>query len=87
MAIHHELPTGITFTKITDQAKVIDDAIHEFMVKFFTALSVVIVVSLVALGFRVGIVVALAVPLTLVGRVRRHDGHRAATSTASRSAP
>ncbi|WP_205820796.1 efflux RND transporter permease subunit [Methylobacterium nonmethylotrophicum] len=64
-AIHRELPTGVTFTKITDQAKVIDDAIHEFMVKFFTALGVVIVVSLVALGFRVGIVVALAVPLTL----------------------
>ncbi|MGV7029658.1 efflux RND transporter permease subunit [Methylobacterium symbioticum] len=65
VALHHELPTGITFTKITDQAKVIDDAIQEFMVKFFTALSVVIVVSLVALGFRVGIVVALAVPITL----------------------
>ncbi|MCJ2124401.1 efflux RND transporter permease subunit [Methylobacterium sp. J-077] len=65
VAIHHELPTGIEFTKITDQAKVIGDAIHEFMVKFFTALSVVIVVSLVALGFRVGIVVALAVPITL----------------------
>lgn len=65
VAIHHETPLGITFTKITDQAKVIDDAIHEFMVKFFTALGVVIFVSLVALGFRVGIVVALAVPLTL----------------------
>ncbi|KQS74276.1 multidrug transporter [Methylobacterium sp. Leaf361] len=65
VTIHHELPTGITFAKITDQAKVIEDAIHEFMVKFFTALSVVIVVSLVALGFRVGIVVALAVPITL----------------------
>ena len=65
VAIHHETPAGIEFTKITDQAKVIDDAIHEFMVKFFTALGVVIFVSLVALGFRVGIVVALAVPLTL----------------------
>ncbi|GEP07288.1 efflux RND transporter permease subunit [Methylobacterium oxalidis] len=65
VAIHHELPAGITFTKISDQAKVIDEAIAEFMVKFFTALGVVILVSLVALGFRVGIVVALAVPLTL----------------------
>ncbi|MCC0805752.1 efflux RND transporter permease subunit [Methylobacterium sp. W2] len=65
VAIHHETPVGISFTKITDQAKVIDEAIHEFMVKFFTALGVVIVVSLAALGFRVGIVVALAVPLTL----------------------
>jgi multidrug efflux pump subunit AcrB len=63
--LHRDLPAGISFVKITDQAKVIKDAIDEFMVKFFTALSVVIVVSLVALGFRVGIVVALAVPLTL----------------------
>ncbi len=63
--IHHELPVGIGFSKITDQAHVIEEAIHEFMVKFFTALSVVIVVSLLTLGFRVGIVVALAVPLTL----------------------
>ena len=63
--IHQEAPLGLAFTKITDQAKVIDDAIGEFMVKFFTALGVVIFVSLVALGFRVGIVVALAVPLTL----------------------
>ena len=65
VAIHHEMPTGIAFTKITDQAKVIEEAIHEFMVKFFTALAVVIVVSLVALGFRVGIVGPRAVPLTL----------------------
>ncbi|MCJ2128669.1 efflux RND transporter permease subunit [Methylobacterium sp. E-045] len=65
VAIYHDTPVGIAFTKITDQAKVIDEAIHEFMVKFFTALGVVIVVSLAALGFRVGIVVALAVPLTL----------------------
>ena len=35
------------------------------MIKFFTALGVVIVVSLVTLGLRVGVVVALAVPLTL----------------------
>ncbi len=86
VAIHHETPTGITFSKITDQAKVIDDAIHEFMVKFFTALGVVIFVSLVALGFRVGIVVALAVPLTL-SAVFVVMMLTAATSTASRSAP
>ncbi len=84
--IHHELPVGIGFSKITDQAHVIEEAIHEFMVKFFTALSVVIVVSLLTLGFRVGIVVALAVPLTLsaVFVIMMLTG---ATSTASRSAP
>ena len=35
------------------------------MLKFFVALGVVMVVSLVSLGWRVGIVVAAAVPLTL----------------------
>jgi multidrug efflux pump subunit AcrB len=60
-----ELPVGISLTQISDQAAVIKAAIHEFMVKFFTALGVVILVSLLTLGFRVGIVVAAAVPLTL----------------------
>ncbi|MDF3057283.1 MAG: transporter [Rariglobus sp.] len=60
-----ELPVGISFEQIANQAAVINAAINEFMVKFFTALGVVILVSLLALGFRVGIVVAAAVPLTL----------------------
>ena len=60
-----ELPAGITLAQISDQAAVIKAAINEFMVKFFTALGVVILVSLLTLGFRVGIVVAAAVPLTL----------------------
>lgn len=60
-----ELPAGITLTQISDQASVITAAINEFMVKFFAALGVVILVSLLTLGFRVGIVVAAAVPLTL----------------------
>lgn len=60
-----ELPVGITLTQISDQASVIKAAIDEFMIKFFAALGVVILVSLLTLGFRVGIVVATAVPLTL----------------------
>ena len=60
-----ELPVGITLAQISDQGSVITAAINEFMVKFFTALGVVILVSLLTLGFRVGIVVAAAVPLTL----------------------
>jgi multidrug efflux pump subunit AcrB len=63
--IAHELPLGVTFSKITDQAVNIRDAIDEFMLKFFVALLVVMIVSLVSLGWRVGIVVAAAVPLTL----------------------
>ena len=63
--LQSELPVGITLTQISDQAAVIQAAINEFMVKFFAALGVVILVSLLTLGFRVGLVVAAAVPLTL----------------------
>jgi len=65
--IQGEMPLGMSFTKITDQAVNIHEAYGEFMLKFFVALAVVIVVSLISLGFRVGVVVAMAVPLTLAG--------------------
>ncbi|WP_271408699.1 efflux RND transporter permease subunit [Pseudomonas sp. Q1-7] len=63
--IHAELPLGVTFDKVSDQAEKIRIAVNEFMVKFFVALGVVMLISLLALGFRVGLVVAAAVPLTL----------------------
>jgi len=64
-SISGELPTGIEFKLVADQSRAITESIDEFMIKFVVALAVVIVVSLVTLGFRVGIVVAAAVPLTL----------------------
>ena len=64
-AIAQTLPLGMMLTKVSDQAVNIDEAVGEFMLKFAMALGVVLFVSLVALGWRVGIVVALAVPLTL----------------------
>ncbi len=64
-SISSGLPLGITLAKITDQAVNITQAVDEFMIKFFVALGVVLVVSLLSLGWRVGIVVAIAVPLTL----------------------
>lgn len=63
--INTELPLGMTLTKVTDQAVNISSAVDEFMVKFFVALLVVMVVCFVSMGWRVGIVVAAAVPLTL----------------------
>ena len=53
------------FTKVVDQAVNIREAVGEFMLKFFVALTVIMIVSLISLGWRVGIVVAAAVPLTL----------------------
>ncbi len=63
--ISDALPAGISFNKVTDQAVNIREAVDEFMLKFFVALTVVMIVSLISLGWRVGIVVAAAVPLTL----------------------
>lgn len=64
-AINAELPVGMSLTKITDQAVNIRTAVDEFMLKFLVALGVVMLVSFVSMGWRVGIVVAAAVPLTL----------------------
>ncbi len=64
-AINAELPLGMGVSKITDQAVNIGSAVDEFMIKFFAALLVVMVVCFVSMGWRVGIVVAAAVPLTL----------------------
>ncbi|KHN52240.1 multidrug transporter [Dickeya fangzhongdai] len=63
--INAALPLGMTLTKVTDQAVNISSAVDEFMVKFFVALLVVMVVCFLSMGWRVGIVVAAAVPLTL----------------------
>lgn len=60
-----DLPAGITMSRVSSRAHVIAHAIDEFTLKFVVALSVVMIVSLLALGFRVGLVVAAAVPLTL----------------------
>jgi multidrug efflux pump subunit AcrB len=63
--IARTLPAGVRFTKVVDQAVNISESVDEFMLKFFVALAVIMIVSLISLGWRVGIVVAAAVPLTL----------------------
>ncbi|HIE4015860.1 TPA: efflux RND transporter permease subunit [Pseudomonas aeruginosa] len=63
--INAAMPLGMALTKVTDQAVNISSAVDEFMVKFFVALLVVMLVCFVSMGWRVGIVVAAAVPLTL----------------------
>nr|CUV27000.1 putative transmembrane drug efflux protein [Ralstonia solanacearum] len=64
-AINADMPLGMSLTKVTDQAVNISAAVDEFMLKFFAALLVVMLVSFVSMGWRAGLVVAAAVPLTL----------------------
>ncbi|MCK6930243.1 efflux RND transporter permease subunit [Enterobacter roggenkampii] len=63
--INDSLPLGMNLTKVTDQSVNIRSSVDEFMIKFFVALLVVMVVCFVSMGWRVGVVVAAAVPLTL----------------------
>ncbi|MEM0630000.1 efflux RND transporter permease subunit [Klebsiella michiganensis] len=63
--INEGMPLGMTLTKVTDQSVNISSAVDEFMMKFFAALLVVMVVCFLSMGWRVGVVVAAAVPLTL----------------------
>ncbi|WP_038169695.1 efflux RND transporter permease subunit [Verrucomicrobium sp. BvORR106] len=63
--ISSSLPLGVSLKKITDQAINISSAVNEFMVKFAMAVAVVMLVSLLSLGWRVGMVVVAAIPLTL----------------------
>ncbi|KML67795.1 efflux RND transporter permease subunit [Pectobacterium peruviense] len=63
--INEGMPLGMTFTKVTDQSVNISSSVDEFMIKFFVALLVVMVVCFISMGWRVGVVVAAAVPLTL----------------------
>jgi multidrug efflux pump subunit AcrB len=64
-AISAELPLGMALDPVTDQSVNISEAVDQFMRTFLEALAIVMVVSFIALGWRVGMVVAGAVPLTL----------------------
>ncbi|MBX6689147.1 efflux RND transporter permease subunit [Pseudomonas sp. USTB-Z] len=63
--INESMPLGMTLSKVTDQAVNITSSVDEFMIKFFVALLVVMLVCFLSMGWHVGVVVAAAVPLTL----------------------
>jgi multidrug efflux pump subunit AcrB len=60
-----DLPLGITPHLVADQAVTVRSAISEFMESLWQAVAIILAVSFIALGVRPGLVVALAIPLTL----------------------
>ncbi len=60
-----ELPIGVGVHLVSDQPKVVEDAVSGFVEALFEAVAIVLVVSFVSLGLRAGLVVALAIPLVL----------------------
>ncbi|MCE4056837.1 efflux RND transporter permease subunit [Pseudomonas sp. Au-Pse12] len=63
--IQRSLPAGIMIEKIVDQPTLVRHSVNEFLGHFLLALIIVLGVSLLMLGLRTGLVVALSVPLVL----------------------
>jgi multidrug efflux pump len=63
--IEQTLPLGAELGRISDQAQVVSKSIHEFLEALGEAIAIVLLVSLLALGWRAGLVVALTIPLVL----------------------
>lgn len=63
--IREQLPLGVSIEKYADQPKVVSDSVWEFEKSFLEALAIVLIVSLLFLGWRTGLVVAASVPLVL----------------------
>jgi multidrug efflux pump subunit AcrB len=63
--IRAAVPVGIDIEQVADQPNVVAHAVGEFTRSFMEALTIVLLVSLLSLGLRTGVVVALSVPLVL----------------------
>tara|TARA_R110000796_G_scaffold252568_1_gene387883 strand:+ start:7570 stop:10638 length:3069 start_codon:yes stop_codon:yes gene_type:complete len=59
------LPLGMELRQVTNQREAITRAVELFQIKFLIAVLVVMLVSFVSLGLRPGLIVGIAVPLTL----------------------
>ncbi|MBK1694089.1 MFS transporter [Chromatium weissei] len=63
--LESDLPLGFELVQLTNQADAIVHAVNLFQIKFMVAVGVVMLVSFLALGWRAGLVVGIAIPLTL----------------------
>ncbi|MBB3138528.1 multidrug efflux pump subunit AcrB [Rhizobium pisi] len=59
------LPYGAAVDQIANQPDVVTDAVSEFMHALGEALIIVLIVSFVSIGWRSGLVIAIAIPLVL----------------------
>ncbi|CAN7589126.1 efflux RND transporter permease subunit [Pararhizobium sp. LjRoot255] len=59
------LPYGVKVDQISNQPEVVTEAVNEFMKALGEALVIVLVVSFLSIGWRSGLVIAIAIPLVL----------------------
>ncbi len=63
--IQQSLPVGLSFNTVTSQPKIVARSVNDFVHSLAEALVIVLGVSLLSLGLRTGIVVAISIPVVL----------------------
>lgn len=65
--IKQDLPVGLELDQVSNQPKAVEESIGEFTQSLGEAVIIVLIVSFLSLGVRSGIVVALCIPLVILG--------------------
>ncbi len=63
--IETQLPLGVTFARVADQPRAVQRSVNEFVRALTEAVIIVLAVSLLSLGLRTGLVVAISIPVVL----------------------
>lgn len=63
--IDAQLPVGVKMERVADQPLVVKASVHDFVKSLAEAVIIVLAVSLLSLGFRTGVVVAISIPVVL----------------------
>lgn len=63
--IQQQLPVGLSLNTVTSQPKLVANSVNDFVKSLIEALVIVLGVSLLSLGLRTGVVVAIAIPVVL----------------------
>ncbi|MGV3581862.1 MAG: efflux RND transporter permease subunit [Methylophilus sp.] len=63
--IQSQLPVGLALNTVTSQPKIVSHSVQDFVRSLVEALVIVLGVSLLSLGLRTGIVVAISIPIVM----------------------
>jgi len=66
-SVQKQLPVGVSLQLVTSQPDIVQHSVQDFVRSLSEALIIVLAVSLLSLGWRTGIVVAVAIPIVLAG--------------------
>lgn len=65
--LQRALPAGLALTQVASMPRAVSRSVDDFVEAVAEAIAIVLLVSLVSLGFRTGMVVVISIPLVLAG--------------------